>query len=64
MNERVKQAIDRKRGPDDPDFCVMCGEDTPEYKMSTHIDDRRNYIEGMGQVCAKCAVKHGIDHRG
>lgn len=64
MNKKVKAAIDKKRGPDDPDFCVMCGEDTPEYKMSTPIHYRKNYVEGMGQVCVKCAVRDWPDRRG
>ena len=33
--------------------CVMCGEETP-YTKDTHIDLRKYYIEGAGQLCEKC----------
>ena len=33
--------------------CVICKVDTP-YKKSTHIDMRKNYIEGVGQLCYGC----------
>jgi uncharacterized protein CbrC (UPF0167 family) len=35
------------------DTCVLCGVETP-YKRSTHIDMRIGYIEGAGQLCARC----------
>ena len=33
--------------------CVVCGEETP-YKFSTPIEQRKHYIEGVGQLCQKC----------
>ena len=33
--------------------CVICNEETP-YNRSDHIDMRNYYIEGCGQLCAKC----------
>ena len=33
--------------------CVVCNEETP-YNRSDHIDMRNYYIEGCGQLCAKC----------
>jgi len=36
--------------------CVICGQDT-HYDMSTHIDLRMNYVEGIGQLCGKCAMR-------
>jgi len=36
------------------DNCVLCGEATP-YDMYTPIDLRENFVEGAGQLCAKCA---------
>jgi|21_taG_2_1085346.scaffolds.fasta_scaffold133240_3 hypothetical protein len=35
------------------DKCVMCGAKT-EYTMDTHIDNRKHYIEGAGQMCGPC----------
>ena len=35
--------------------CVVCGEDTG-VSINTHIDMRKTYIEGAGQLCAKCFV--------
>ena len=36
---------------DDP--CVSCGAYTG-YKFSTPVAQRYNYVEGSGQLCAKC----------
>jgi len=38
------------------DDCVMCGTKT-EYTKGTHIDQRRHYIEGAGQMCKDCHTK-------
>jgi len=35
------------------DCCVLCGVQTP-YAKSVHIDYRRGYIEGAGQLCQSC----------
>lgn len=35
------------------DKCVSCGSETA-YDVSTHIDMRNAYIEGLGQLCSKC----------
>jgi hypothetical protein len=35
------------------DKCVSCGAETA-YEISTHIDMRNGYIEGLGQLCSKC----------
>jgi hypothetical protein len=35
------------------DKCVSCGELTI-HKRTDHIDARRFYIEGAGQLCPKC----------
>lgn len=31
----------------------MCGVDTP-YDVSTHVDYRYNYVDGIGQMCGDC----------
>lgn len=36
--------------------CISCGVETP-YTINTHIDMRKNYIEGAGQLCAGCYEK-------
>ena len=38
------------------DNCVHCGVETP-YDFETHIDDRNNYVEGVGQLCRACSEK-------
>ena len=35
------------------DKCVSCGVETA-YDISTHIDMRNGYVEGLGQLCSKC----------
>jgi hypothetical protein len=35
------------------DLCVSCGAETA-YEVSTHVDMRNAYIEGVGQLCSKC----------
>jgi hypothetical protein len=36
--------------------CVMCDSKT-EYTKNTHIDQRKHYIEGAGQICEECYIK-------
>ena len=33
--------------------CVVCDKETG-YDIETHIDMRKFYIEGVGQICDKC----------
>lgn len=35
------------------EHCVICGKETP-YFISTHIDYRVGYVEGVGQLCRTC----------
>jgi hypothetical protein len=35
------------------DKCVVCGCKT-QYKKTDHIDFRKFYVEGAGQLCGKC----------
>lgn len=35
---------------DQYDTCVICGKKTP-YLITTHIDYRLGYVEGVGQTC-------------
>ena len=35
------------------DCCVSCGVETA-YDISTHVDMRNGYVEGLGQLCNKC----------
>ena len=43
----------KKMNKSTKDKCVMCGAKT-EYDKETHIDNRKNYIEGAGQMCQPC----------
>lgn len=36
--------------------CVSCGKETI-YTIDTHIDLRKNYVEGAGQLCDDCGKK-------
>lgn len=38
---------------DDIEHCISCGKVTI-YKKSTHVDNRKYYIEGSGQLCQRC----------
>jgi hypothetical protein len=41
--------------------CVLCGKET-EYLKGTPVDQRLHYIEGSGQLCARCYVEiYGYD---
>ena len=42
------------------EICVMCGVDTP-YEFETHIDLRKGYIEGLGQLCNECYLSDRMD---
>jgi recombinational DNA repair protein (RecF pathway) len=33
--------------------CVSCGRETG-YSINDHIDSRKTYVEGAGQLCAEC----------
>jgi len=33
--------------------CVVCDKET-EYTKDTHIDQRKYYVEGAGQLCKEC----------
>ena len=41
---------------EEKDKCISCGKET-EYSITTHIDQRKHYIEGAGQLCPGCYVK-------
>ncbi len=36
--------------------CVDCGLDTG-YSINDHVDSRKNYVEGCGQLCSKCFIE-------
>jgi len=36
--------------------CVSCKRDV-EYTINTHIDARKNYVEGVGQLCSECFIE-------
>ena len=46
-------ALQNDMKSDEMDCCVLCGVQTP-YAKSVHIDYRRGYIEGAGQLCQSC----------
>lgn len=38
------------------EYCVLCGGPT-QYKRTDSIHHRKNYVEGVGQLCASCELK-------
>jgi hypothetical protein len=66
---RTKYLIHKKHTQEDnslsmgqiPDYdsfdkCILCGVETP-YTISTSIDYRIGYVEGVGQLCNYCVKK-------
>lgn len=40
---------------DNFDYCFLCNKKT-KYKIDTNINDRYNYIKGIGQLCSNCII--------
>ena len=38
------------------DKCISCKQET-EYDKNTHVDLRKGYIDGAGQLCPSCFRK-------
>ena len=36
--------------------CVSCGTEVG-YTINTHVDSRKGYVEGVGQLCSKCFIE-------
>jgi hypothetical protein len=36
--------------------CVMCGKET-DIDITTHVDLRTGYVDGLGQLCLTCYLK-------
>lgn len=47
------QKLKRKLWQKPTDHCVLCGKDTGIPK-DEHVNNRRNYVEGAGQLCPEC----------
>ena len=45
-----------KFNKDEIENCISCGKKTP-YLKSTPIQERDNYVVGLGQVCSDCYKK-------
>tara|TARA_Y100000590_G_scaffold405871_1_gene494555 strand:- start:840 stop:1121 length:282 start_codon:yes stop_codon:yes gene_type:complete len=57
IKHAIKDYMDEKGYPMiEKDKCVMCGAKT-EYDKDTHIDNRKYYIEGAGQMCEGCHTR-------
>ncbi|HOK20686.1 MAG TPA: hypothetical protein PLX73_00975 [Candidatus Paceibacterota bacterium] len=48
-----KKLKERKRETEEKDRCVVCAKQTP-YTKKVHINLRRYYVEGAGQLCQRC----------
>lgn len=38
------------------DKCVSCGQETG-HLVEDHVDSRKTYVEGAGQLCSKCFIE-------
>lgn len=47
---------DKKDATTEFEHCVLCGRET-SVRKNTHINHRIAYVEGVGQLCCKCALK-------
>ena len=36
--------------------CVSCGRETG-YSINDHVDYRKTYVEGAGQLCSQCFIE-------
>ncbi len=36
--------------------CVSCGRETG-YSINDHVDSRKTYVEGAGQLCSDCFIE-------
>jgi hypothetical protein len=36
--------------------CVSCGRETG-YSINDHVDSRKSYVEGAGQLCSQCFIE-------
>jgi hypothetical protein len=57
MNKTIKKLDNGDFEVIQMEECVVCGIETNEPR-DKHIDFRYNYIEGVGQLCSKCAEKY------
>lgn len=49
--EELKEKLLKVGGKNE--ICVICGKET-EYTFDTHIQERKYYVEGVGQLCKRC----------
>lgn len=55
--DHLSCALQQEQNQKNPiEKCIICGVDT-QYRFRTPIDFRYNYVEGAGQLCAKCGSK-------
>jgi hypothetical protein len=40
----------------DLEKCVSCGRETG-YSINDHVDSRKSYVEGAGQLCSQCFIE-------
>lgn len=40
----------------DLEKCISCGRETG-YSINDHVDKRKTYVEGAGQLCSDCFIE-------
>ncbi len=53
MFRKFKKRLVKITEKEEKDHCVFCGART-EYTKDTHINWRKYYVEGAGQLCQRC----------
>lgn len=44
------------------EICVMCGS-TTDTPISLPVTERKNYIEGLGELCERCKIRLAYDEQ-
>lgn len=57
MNNKITKLENDDFKVESNETCVLCDQKT-DVPINLHIDFRYNYIEGVGQLCNKCAKKY------
>jgi hypothetical protein len=50
LGKLIRQKYFKMSKNEEYDTCIQCGKKSP-YLVTTHIDFREGYIEGVGQTC-------------
>ena len=52
----LKEKRHRHEWSQELEYCVVCGAETP-FQKATPVALRTDYVEGIGQLCCRCAAE-------